>query len=388
VIKRIILLLIVAILGLSTPALAAEGGSGVVEGQLINGTESGGSVVDIDVTLKTYLDDVEVGSAITKTDAEGYFAFDGVSTEPDNIYEVKVVYQKAEYFSEWLSFGEGETEKFIEVTVYNATDSDEAIVVAMAHTVIYVGEDSLKVNEYYLLANESDLAYIGSEEIGDGVRQTLGFSLPVGATELQSNGGLMECCIYVSEDGFVDSMPFFPGMKEILYSYTIDNDSDTYAFSKRVNYPTLSYNFLVQGSDIAVSSEQLAPEEPLEVDGAQFTHLSGNNLVADDILLAQISGLPVASNSASIILWTILAIVVLGGGFAIIYSVRKRQPKPALVESNLEQVKQKLLTQLAQLDEDYESGKISEEIYNRQRTEAKSQLLNMMQNDKAKSGQS
>ncbi len=85
-IKRIILLIIIFILSLSTPALAAKPGSGIIEGQIVNGTEGGSSVTDLDITLKTYLNNTEAGSTATKTDAGGRFVFDGLLTEPDYSY--------------------------------------------------------------------------------------------------------------------------------------------------------------------------------------------------------------------------------------------------------------------------------------------------------------
>ena len=386
-IKRIILLVIICTLGLSTPALAADAGNGIIEGHLINGTEGGSSVADQDITLKAYLGDAEVSSATTKTDAEGFFAFENLSTEPDYVYEIKVIYQQAEYFSEWLSFNMDETTKYAEMTVYDATDSDDVVITTMLHTVIYFGQDSLQVKEYYLLANDSDRTYIGSKEIAEGVRQTLNFPLPADASELQSTSGLMECCIYTSEEGFVDSMPLLPGMKEVAYSYEIDRSSTSYTFSRKINYPTISYSFLVQGAgiDVTVNSDQLSEEEPIEIEGTLFRLFSGSNFKAGDILYVELSGLP-KSDSSPTILWTILTAVALAGGFGIIYTLRKKQPQPALTEAGPEQIKQKLLTELAQFDDDYESGKIDEESYQKQRARTKSRLVNIMQSAERHSG--
>ncbi len=147
-IRRVALLVIIFVLSLSSSALAAEPDSGVIEGSVVNRTEGGSSVADQDVTLKTYLNDAEMGSTATKTDASGQFVFDSLSTESGYSYEVSLFFQQAEYYSEWLSFDEGETTKSTEVIVYNSTTSDEAIKVAMAHTIIYVGQDNLKVMEY------------------------------------------------------------------------------------------------------------------------------------------------------------------------------------------------------------------------------------------------
>ncbi len=58
-VKRIILLVIIFVLNLSAPALAAEAGGGIIEGRIVNGTEGSSSVADQDVTLKTYQNDAE-----------------------------------------------------------------------------------------------------------------------------------------------------------------------------------------------------------------------------------------------------------------------------------------------------------------------------------------
>jgi hypothetical protein len=277
--KRIALLVIVLSLILSAPALAAEPGNGIIEGQVVNGTEGGSSVADQEITLKTYLNGTEMDSITTRTDAEGRFVFDGLLTEPDYSYQVTVTFQQADYAGDQLSFADGETSKFTEVTVYDATTSDEAIQVATAHTIIYVEPDSLLVMEYFLFVNEADRTYIGSREIGgDGTRETLRFLVPVEATELQPGLGLMECCIYGSEGGFVDTMPVLPGGRELVYSYRVGYDSGEYTFLREVNYPTVSYDLLVQGEGVKVVSDQLTTGEPMDIEGIRFNHLSGQEI--------------------------------------------------------------------------------------------------------------
>ena len=104
-IKRIALLVVIFILSLAAPVWAAEAGSGVIEGRLVNGTAGGSSVADQVITLKTYLNDAEKSSATTKTDTEGRFVFAGlVTTETNNSYDVTVIFQEADYVSERLSF--------------------------------------------------------------------------------------------------------------------------------------------------------------------------------------------------------------------------------------------------------------------------------------------
>ena len=384
--KRVALLLIIFILSLSSSALAAEPGSGIIDGMVVNETASGSSVADQDVTLKTYLNDVEGDSTATKTDVEGYFVFGGLSTAPGYSYEVTITFQQAEYYSERLSFDEGETNKFTEVIVYDSTTSDEAIKAAMAHTVIYVEQGSLRVVEYYFFVNEGDRTYIGSKEMDtEGTRETLRFSLPKEATELQPAQGLMECCIYDSEDGFVDTMPVLPGGKEIAYSYRVDYNSGAYTFSQNVSYPIVNYNLLVHGEGIRIASDQLTTEEPLNIEGILFNYLSGTDIAAGNILTTRLSGLP-ETNNQNTVKWVGLVLIVLIAGFGFGYLLRKRRLQPISPEDILEQKRQSLLVKLAKLDDEFEGGQISDEDYRSLRAATKVQLVKLLQRTKEKSG--
>ena len=95
-IKRIVWLLIF-ILILPAPVLAAEPGNGIIEGRVVNGTADGSSITDQGITLKTYQNDAEAGATTSKTDAEGHFVFDGLSAESDYSYQLELNFQEADY---------------------------------------------------------------------------------------------------------------------------------------------------------------------------------------------------------------------------------------------------------------------------------------------------
>ncbi len=377
-VKRVALVVLFFTISLSSTALAAEQGDGTVEGQLVNGTANGSSVDAQNVTLKTYQNGDEMFSATAVTDTDGRFSFDGLLTEPEYSYQVSLFYQEAQYFGETVSFTKNDTARFTDITVYDSTDDDSAIVIATAHTIIYTAEDRINVTEYYMFVNGSDRTYIGSREINDeGTKETLSFSLPTGITELEPTLGLMDCCIFSSEEGFIDTMAVVPGMKEISYSYTVETGSGGYTLPLKINYPLVSYDLLVQGSDVEVSVDQLTAEESIPIDGVLYSHFSGENLPADDTLTIRLSGLPQASGKNAV-LWVILSLAILGGSFGIGYSMRKKKVQPVSSEDNLQSVKQELLLKLAGLDDDFESGIIQEDAYRRQRNATKTRLLKLI----------
>jgi hypothetical protein len=358
----------------------------MIEGRIVNGTAGGNGVTDQGAILKTHLNDAEVGTASTTTDAEGHFVFNGLSTEVGYRYQVVLTFQDAEYYSDWLIFNDGETRKSIEMTVYDSTASDEAIRVAMAHTIIYVGQGSLEVMEYYLFVNQFDRTYIGSKEAAaDETRQTLRFTLPEGATEFQNKLGLMDCCINGSEDGFVDTMPVFPGAREVAYSYEVSYTSGKYAFSQNMNYPISSYNFLVQGEGVKVASDRLTEGEPMDIEGIRFKHLSTQELAPGETLEAQISGLPQSERQGAM-LWVVLTMLVVIGGFSFVYLMRRGRLQPVGPKDSLDQRRRRLLVEITQMDDNFEGGSIPEEAYRGQRANKMAQLVGLTQRLKKERG--
>ena len=375
-------MVIISILNLPAFAIAAETGDGIIEGRIINGTEGGSSVANQDIILKTYLNDDEVNTNTIKTDADGQFIFGELPTDSSYSYEITITFHETDYYSRRLSFDAGEITKSVEVTIYDSTTSDEAIKVATSHTVIYVEPDSLRVEEYFLFINDSDRTYIGSKEITtDGTKETLRLPMPAEATGPQLGNGIMECCIVSSDDGFVDTMPVLPGSKELAYTYSVSHNSGTYTFYRKVDYPTETYNFVIRGEDTRVASAQLTMEELLNIEGIPFQYLYGEELPAGNTLVTKLSNLPEEENQGAILPWLVITLVVLAGGFIFAYRLIRRRPQPVTPDT-AHQITQKLLLELARLDDEHETGKIPEDIFQRLRAEKKTQLVELMRQSK------
>jgi LPXTG-motif cell wall-anchored protein len=375
-------------LSLASPALATDGGNGTIKGQVVNRTEGGSSVAAQDVTLKVHLNGEEIDSSSTQTDSGGNFTFEGLSTAPEYTYEASLDYQLAEYYSDWLVFAEGETVITAEVVVYDSTTADDAIRVEMAHTVIYTDPENLWVEEYYLFINDSDRTYIGPDELVEGdVRRTLRFILPAEALNLQPAGELMQCCIYGTEDGFTDSMPVLPGGKEIAFSYIINYGPKVHAFAQKLDYPVIQYNLVVQGVDSKIDSGQLTPNEPLNIEGILFSLFTGADFASGETIVFELSGLA-NSDDQNLVLWVVLVLVALFIGFGFFFFRRRKKVPPVRAEVDPEQLRQRLMVELARLDDAFENGNMDEREYQRLRADKKAQVLSLVQRAKEKSGSS
>ncbi len=369
---RVILILFTIFSSLAAPALAASAGTGTIQGQLVNGTASGSGVANLEITLKTYLNDKEINSATSQTDEEGNFIFTGVKIELGFKYQASLFFQAGEYTSERFTFAAEEDTASTTVTVFDATTSAESVRIATAHTIIYAGQDTLDVKEYFLFVNDSDRTYVGPamrpEKTG-----VLTFLLPPESTGFQLSLGLG---IVNTSDGFAESMPLLPGVREVAFNYQIPYRSGEYVFSPEINYPMDNYNVLIQGSEVQVSSTQLVKEETLTISGNQFQHFSGSDLLPRDTIAVRLSGLSGSGGSAFQLFAAGLLVLVFVVSLGYLWMKRRTPHVPVAESSVLSQ--EELLQEIARLDDTFESGKIRENAYRRQRAENKQKLVKMM----------
>ncbi len=377
-IRRVALVAAILVLATARSSAAADPDGGVIGGQVVNGTPGGSSVADQSISLVSYGGDAEAGSQDAKTDAQGGFRFEGLATGSDYTYQVTITYQGAQYASEWLTFTEEESIRSVELLVYDTTGSDEAIRVMTSHAVIYVEGDTLLVKEFLLFVNTGDRTYVGSEEaLVAGRKRTLRFSLPEEATELQLTRGLLECCTVRTETGLADTIPIAPGAKEVAYSYRVKYSDGRHAFSEVVHYPTAAFDFLVQGKYMEASSKQMTVAEPLDIQGVGFAHLSATDIAPGTVLEINLSNAP-KRDLQNTVRWAALALVLTAGGLVVGYALTRRRPQPAVSGGSLDEQRQRLIADIAQLDDDFEGHRISEEDYLRMRSAKKEHLADLM----------
>jgi hypothetical protein len=315
--RRFIFVAILATLlvfGMPSAALAQEPGEGTINGQVVNGTEGGGSVAGVKVVLITYADDTiaETGTAIT--DDEGQFRFDNIPLDDEHLVTAR--YMGVDYYYP-VVFEPGEKTTYVEFGVCDATTSDQAIRIGMAHTVMDVEEDSLEITEVYWLVNDGDMTYVGT----DGV---LVFTLPEGAIGFEAPEELMPDYQLLDNNRVTYLVPFPPGERQLVYSYRlVKPDSDEFTIPLEISYPTDSYELMVGGEEIEVTVTQLAPAEPVFTsEGERFIHFWGEDLPRGTVINIQLSNLSENGSLLLTALWIIIAVVIVG---IIFYLLKKRR---------------------------------------------------------------
>ena len=332
---RISVFVLVILLATGPPGnLAAQGSEqGVIEGQVVNETEGGGSVAGLDVALIALVEGEIRESQTSQTDEEGRFRFTDILVAES--YLVRVCYMQIDYYYP-IDFSTDETEKSIEVPVCDTTTSDQAIRVHLLHVVLRAEDGYFSVTEVMWLLNEGDKTYVGSEETSFGeIQGTLVFALPEGATDFGVPEESVGDYFLVDNTTVTNTLVFPPGEKEIVFSYILDSpDSGELAIELFADYPTDVLHVMVQGKDVEVASTRLTPAEPIATEtGEQFIHFTGDSLARGDTVDIRLSSVPGGDdNPLFTILGAIAAVLIIGLGA---YLLVRRGKAPWPTESRL-----------------------------------------------------
>jgi hypothetical protein len=291
---------------------------------------------------------------------------------------LELVYQEAHYYFDPFSFDTETSVKTTTLAVYDSTSSEQPIKISRAHMIVNVTPQSLDVTEYYVIVNSGNKTYVGSSEISPGLRETLRFSLPAEAVNLDYGGSLDPYFIANWGTGFSDTAILAPGSKEILFSYNLDYTSDSYTIPLALHYPVDSFDLLVQGDhQIGVSCDQLTASELPNMEGAQITYYTGNNLERNTMLDINLSELLAGSKGPPwvVIIPSVLALGLLVG--FVIWKVNRSSQSASLESDVIIDDEEILLREIAQLDDKFEKGDISEDDYQRLRRDKKERLIDL-----------
>ncbi len=357
---------------------AAAADAGTVQGRVVNKTPGGPLVADLKVTLKAYVNGAEKSSKDATSDKDGKFIFTGVPTETTTSYVVSASYQEADYSSNQVSFGKGETVLNVDLPVWEATADGSTVSIQATHMIFYLDEGGLRVEEYVKVSNSADRTYVGSEVVpGVGRKKTLTFTFPENASGFQSIDGLMDCCIQKTSDGFYDTMAVPPEKgREIVFGYRLDYDKESYTVKAPVNLRTKSFNVFVPDSGgIQIESDLLKPRGPIAGNGgATYKTYVAEELSPGTNVTFTLSGLPKPKMKVNLKLISLISGILIVG-LAVSYPLfRRRKLAPAHVGASPQAEREYLLAEIAKLDDDFESGRIKEQHYRRVRSLKKARL--------------
>lgn len=349
----------------------AEGGK--IGGRVVNRNNEE-AVEGVELTLRAYLGDREMEEKKTRTDKSGGFLFDGLPW--NRSYAVSLRYKGADYITDKMVFYPEEDKKTLDLPVYEPTDSDRDISVNADHMVIQVSNEEIQVAEIMVFHNGSKNVYIGKEN-QNAVRETLGFDLPEGASNIQLLEGLKGENVVQTASGFSDTSPFQPGIKRVVYAYTLPYKSGRNLFEKKINYPTQGFILLVSDSGVDVRVGGLTGGDPVSINNERFLRWTGTKLKPETRIRIEIGKPILSGDSLKWVAFGTVLVLVMGG---IIYSfIMRKETTQTVVRKDsygdLETERKRLIKEIAELDDRFDDKEITEAEYREMRSRKKERLI-------------
>ncbi len=405
-----ILTLSLSVLFVPFTARAATVGNGRIYGQVLDGSKNNTALAGQSVTLQMAQNGTAQDLKSVKTDRQGNFSFNDLSTSKGINYSVYMLYQGAQYNTNLLDLSTKAVQKD-NLTVYDATTSTKKIAV-LSDSILLQTPNAQKsivtVSELYVFNNLDNHTYVGSLNAGSGMPDALRFSLPHTARNVSLSTGFDGYQSVQVNSGFATSATVPPGISQFAFTFAMPYSQSSYDFDYLVVYPTVQLSLYVP-TDLHAGSDTLSSQGIVTTDQRPYQLLRANTLSPGKEVHAQLEGLPTvlpnvgsSSSSNSNTLWLIAALIIMALILLLtgsIYRSRHRalptataksnskaqaQPAksaPVVAEKTAEEVSERqkqLLQALFDLDTAYEAGKLSKLVYQERRAKTKAKLRTLM----------
>ena len=241
----------------------------------------------------------------------------------------------------------------VDIPVFETTDSDTAISLSSHH--ILIDAQAGTVAYIIIVHNRGDRTYLTGGDHGHGLE----IPLPDGVTDIaRAPQG-----VHLHGSLLVDPRPIIPGNSQTFFSFALPPSN---RIAQRITYPTASLDLLVQPTDTPVSTTILRDLGDVTLGNNVFQRFGAEQLAPGTQIDINLSSAEIASNLQTPI-WIAAASAIAIAILVIYMRSLKTTPNRRTV----------LLEQIADLDERYESGKLSEDDYKNRRNALKAEVIDL-----------
>jgi mono/diheme cytochrome c family protein len=364
----------------ATPA-PPQAGNVTIKGSIVNGTAGAAAPANLDGTFYYFPGGFD-NDPITQTvrfDANGRFNVSHLAVQANDAVAANVPYGNILYWSEPVEL-DGSTQTLdLPIRVYEETTATDAIQIDRLHVIIAQESGVIEVVEVYFLSNRGDRAVANTTG-----EPTLRFTLPAGATAFQGMSATSGVYRQTPEGfGYYDAI--LPGGDplQVQVAYQLPLGPEV-SLERAPTYPIAAIDLLVQDGDLKPASDQLIDQGPSEFQGGKFQVLSGGPFPANQALSLRLVGSGPAIDAKLI---GGIALLLIGAGVVGFGVWRSRKPPawaqpaaPRASKSTLAE-RERLLDQIAALDDAFEAGQIAEAEYRKRREALKAKALRLMREE-------
>lgn len=255
------------------------------------------------------------------------------------------------------------------LTVFEVIEDDSVISVLSDTLTVVPGEGNvLEVLQLLRVRNASDRTFVGRPERQG--RTVLHLPVPPGAYDVLPERGVTPRIDVAVAEGFAAADPILPGETSVSYLYKVQVPRSGWTMSRAVFYPTERIDVLA-GEGLEVSAADLAFAEEAELGGRTYRRHRGGPFTPGSVLEAAIA--PVAAPSGGLgwgLAVIIAAVVAAATGVPIL--LRRRGGRPGGIP--LPSERERLVEEIAALDEAHAGGSLPDGEYATARERLKSRL--------------
>lgn len=345
-----------------------EAVSGTVSGEAVNGT-NGEPVVGIEISLSAFSDEGPLFSISAATDSSGSFKFEDVELNPDWIYLAAAEFDGVRYSSMPAVPAGAGTNLFLQLLVYESTTDVKDLSINRLHLAFdFLKPGYVRVGELWVLDNESSLSSVPPGG--------LVVHLPAGFSDLEVDPAAGSD-LTVTDHGFLVEKPFLPGgdAGSLMFSYSLPYKRSL-SFNHLFPLPVHSGTVLVPAGGITLESSRLTSSKMVNLSGTSVQTYSLASLPEGETLQLQLTGsapgtgvLPpsrpahLAAGAAMLFLACLYAWHVF----------RSRDGRIHSSDADMPGSFDEAVRRLAVLDSDFESGRLSGNMYLQARASLKKQ---------------
>jgi mono/diheme cytochrome c family protein len=356
--------------------------SAVVRGSVVNGTAGMGLPDSLEVTVIGLDGDFPAIEKAASTDRDGNYSVEGLEIVPGRIYGALVEYQDVIYFSVGGHLLEETPFLELPLVIYETTTDEDLLAIERLHLIFDFSVAGLvEVSELWLLSTDGDHTVVQ-----DGGLNALPIQLPDGFSNLRFGEAIALDQFTLTEQGFVLHEAIRPNQAlELIFSFTLPYERSL-DFIQPVDFPVQAVVLLTESDAPELQGTGVQDLGERDMGGIILHSYMMEALEPGNDLALRLRGphpltsLDSSSNLAIGLGVLGVVLIVLGIGWWGWQRRADHDAGPPEAHGHA-MSREQLLREIAELDDDYEAGKIDEPVYEQRRSALKSQLLEQMQDD-------
>ncbi len=317
-----------------------------------------------------------------KIAADGTFSFANVQRQNGMVYIVTLQYAGLLQTSTPIRLVSGSGPSLdLSFDIYEVTADPAVIQIAQAGIFFLPAGQTMEVQEGLSFNNTSDRIFLTNQTITSGDRVSIELPLPADAQQVKISQDLTQQYLVTARNNLPvvqGIQPIYPGAATPLqFSYTLPSSAHV-DFASPVGYSVQSLAvYTPQTSNLVVESADFTPGQPLQLqDGLYSTYTLQTPLKAGDSLRFSVEGPEQQTTDRRNVLAVVLlvaALVILGTVFAMFRLNQRTAPAPVVSAFD------RLVQAIAELDEQFEQGKIPQDQYEAERARLKAELAKSLE---------